>query len=93
MLQVAQRSLDQAKSAYEQAVNGYTAEERGIAKANVVKAKASIDTTQAQVDELVVKAPIASQVYQIPVEEGEVVTPGLPLISLVDLGDPWLGFS
>ena len=34
-LQASQRGLDQAKSAYEQAVNGYTAEERAIADANV----------------------------------------------------------
>jgi HlyD family secretion protein len=45
------------------------------------------------VDQLTITAPIASQVYQIPVEEGEVVTPGLPLLSLVDLSDTWLGFS
>jgi HlyD family secretion protein len=42
---------------------------------------------------MVVVAPIAAQVYQIPVEEGEVVTPGVPLLSLVDLADTWLGFS
>jgi HlyD family secretion protein len=27
------------------------------------------------------------------VEEGEVVLPGIPLLSLVDLGDTWIGFS
>jgi HlyD family secretion protein len=48
---------------------------------------------KALVDQLTVNAPIASQVYQIPVEEGEVVTPGVPLLSLVDLGDSWMGFS
>jgi HlyD family secretion protein len=92
-LQVAQRSLEQAKSAYEAAVNGYTAEERGIAQANVAKAKASIDTIKAQVDELVVKAPIAAQVYQIGAELGEYVSPGVPLLSLVDLSDVWLRFD
>jgi HlyD family secretion protein len=45
------------------------------------------------VDQLTVSAPVASQVYQIPAEEGEVVTPGVPLLSLVDLADTWLGFS
>ena len=45
------------------------------------------------VDQLTITAPIASEVYQIPVEEGEVVTPGLPLLSLVDLDDTWAGFS
>ena len=92
-LQVAQRSLDQAKLAYQQAVNGYTPEERGIARANVAKAQASIDTIQAEVDELVVKAPIAAQVYQIGSELGEYVSPGVPLLSLVDLGDVWLRFD
>jgi HlyD family secretion protein len=92
-LQVAQRTLDQAKSAYEEANNGDTAEERGIARANVAKAQASIDTIKAQVDELLVKAPISSQVYQIGAELGEYVSPGVPLLSLVDLNDVWLRFD
>jgi HlyD family secretion protein len=92
-LQVAQRTLDQAKSAYEEATNGYTAEERGIARANVAKAQASIDTIKASVDELLVKAPVASQVYQIGAELGEYVSPGVPLLSLVDLNDVWLRFD
>jgi hypothetical protein len=33
-------------------------------------------------DQLTITAPVASQVYQIPVEEGEVVTPGLPFGAL-----------
>jgi HlyD family secretion protein len=92
-LQVAQRTLDQAKSAYDEAVNGYTAEQRAIARANVATTQASIDTIQAQVDELVVKAPIAAQVYQIGAEVGEYVSPGVPLLSLVDLNDVWLRFD
>ena len=92
-LQVAQRGLDQAKAGLLAAVNGYTAEERGIARANVVKAQASIDTIKAQVNELVVKAPIAAQVYQIGGELGEYVSPGVPLLSLVDLSDVWLRFD
>ena len=91
--QVAQRSLDQAQSAYEEAVAGHTSEERGIARAAVAKAKASIDTIAAQVDELIVKAPAASQVYQIGAELGEYVSPGVPLLSLVDLSDIWLRFD
>jgi HlyD family secretion protein len=92
-LEVAQRGADQAKLAYQEAVAGYTAEERGIAHANVFKAQASIDTIKAQADELVVKAPVASQVYQIGAELGEYVSPGVPLLSLVDLSDVWLRFN
>src|SRR5262249_40083194 len=58
-----QRAVDQAKSAYEQAVNGYTNEEREIAVANVQKAVADIEAVQSIVDQMVVYAPVASQVY------------------------------
>jgi HlyD family secretion protein len=92
-LQVAQRSADQAKFAYQEAVNGYTPEQRSIARANLGQAKASIDTIEAQVNELIVRAPIAAQVYQIGAELGEYVSPGVPLLSLVDLGDVWLRFD
>ncbi|MET0431893.1 MAG: efflux RND transporter periplasmic adaptor subunit [Hyphomicrobium sp.] len=92
-LRSAQSGDEQAKLAYTEAVNGYTPEERAIARANVVQAQASIDTIQAQVNELTVKAPIAAQVYQIGAELGEYVSPGVPLLSLVDLGDVWVRFD
>jgi HlyD family secretion protein len=92
-LTTAQNRLQQANLAYEEAVRGFTPEEREIAEANVGKAAAKIETVKALVDQLSVAAPVASQVYQIPVEEGEVVTPGVPLLSLVDLNDTWVGFS
>jgi HlyD family secretion protein len=92
-LEVAKRAQDSAKLAYDEAINGATKEERGIAETNVLKAQASVDTIKADVDELVVKAPIASQVYQIGAEVGEYVSPGVPLLSLVDLNDVWLRFN
>jgi HlyD family secretion protein len=92
-LTLAQRRLEQTKLAYAEAVTGFTAEEHRIAEANVAKAEAKIDTIAALVSQLTIAAPIAAQVYRIPVEEGEVVTPGLPLMSLIDLADTWLGFS
>lgn len=92
-LDVANRSLEQAKLSYEEAVAGYTVEERGVAKANVAKAVSAIETLQAQVAELTVRAPSAAQVYQIGVEPGEYVSPGVPLMTLVDLGDLWLRFD
>src|SRR5262249_4096516 len=62
-LHASQRALDQAKSAYEQAVNGYTAEERAIAVANVNKAAADIESVQSIIDQMTIYAPTASQVY------------------------------
>jgi HlyD family secretion protein len=92
-LHESQRAVDQARSAYEQAVNGYTAEERQIAAANVGKALADIKAVQSIVDQMVVYAPVASQIYQRNVEPGEYVSPGVPLVTLIDLSDLWIHFD
>jgi len=86
-LDVATRTLEQANLAYREAVAGATPEERGVARANVAGAQATINVLQAKVDELTVKAPVNAQVYQVRAEVGEYVSPGVPLLSLVDLGD------
>src|SRR5499426_3796112 len=88
-----ERATDQARSAYEQAVNGYTKEEHEIAQANVQKAVADITAVQSIIDQMVVYAPVASQVYQRNVEPGEYVSPGVPLVTLIDLNDVWIHFD
>jgi HlyD family secretion protein len=92
-LHESERAVDQARSAYEQAVNGYTKEEREIAVANVGKALADIKAVQSIIDQMVVYAPVASQVYQRNIEPGEYVSPGVPLVTLIDLGDLWIHFD
>ena len=88
-----QRAADQAKSAYEQAVNGYTAEERQIAVANVQKAASDIAAVQSIIDQMVITAPVAAQVYKRNVEPGEYISPGVPLVTLIDLNDLWIHFD
>jgi HlyD family secretion protein len=88
-----ERAVDQATSAYQQAVNGYTKEERAIASTSVEKADADIQSVQSIIDQLAVYAPVASQVYQRNVELGEYVSPGAPLVTLIDLADVWIHFD
>ena len=92
-LHESERAVDQARSAYDQAVNGYTKEERDIARTNVEKANADIQAVQSLIDQLLVYAPVASQVYQRNVEPGEYVSPGVPLVTLIDLADVWIHFD
>jgi HlyD family secretion protein len=92
-LEEAQKAAEQAQSTYGQAVNGYTKEERQIAAANVQKAVADIDSVQSIIDQMVVYAPVASQVYKRNVEPGEFISPGVPLITLIDLNDMWIHFD
>src|SRR5262245_801601 len=92
-LHQSQRAEDQARSDYTEAVNGYTREEREIAIANVGKAEADIKAVQSIIDQMVVYAPVASQVYQRNVNPGEYVSPGVPLVTLIDLNDMWVRFD
>jgi HlyD family secretion protein len=88
-----QRAVDQAQSAYDQAVNGYTKEEHEIAEATVGKAVADIKAVQSIIDQMVVYAPVPSQVYKRNVEPGEYVSPGVPLVTLINLDDVWVHFD
>ena len=92
-LHEAQRAVDQARSAYEQAVNGYTKEEHEIAEADVGKAIADIKAVQSLIDQMVIYAPVASQVYQRHAEPGEYIAVGVPLVTLIDLNDLWIHFD
>jgi HlyD family secretion protein len=74
-------------------VAGFTREDLAIAQAKVESAQADVQTLKSLVDQMVVVAPAASQVFRIPVEDGEFVLPGVPLISLVDLNDMWVQFD
>ena len=46
---------------------------------------ADIEAVQSIIDQMVVYAPVASQVYQRNVDPGEYVSPGVPLVTLIDL--------
>lgn len=92
-LTLAERTLDQSRLAYQEAVAGFTREDLAIAQAKVASAQADVQTLRALVDQMVVVAPADSQVFRIPVEDGEFVLPGVPLISLVDLHDMWVQFD
>ena len=92
-LTLAERTLDQARFAYNEAVAGFTREDLNIALAKVDSAQADVDTLKALVNQMTVVAPADSQVFRIPVEAGEFVLPGVPLITLVDLSDMWVQFD
>lgn len=92
-LQGAQRGYDQARLSYEEALAGFTREEHASAEAKVKRAQAAVATLLTSIDELVIAAPVGSQVYQIAIEPGEVVAPGVPILSLIDPRDVWLRFD
>jgi HlyD family secretion protein len=81
-----------AKAVYDMALGGARAEDRASASAMVGVADGAVAEVESYVRETKVHAPAAGQVYRRNLEPGEMVAPGLPIVTLVDLDDVWAVF-
>lgn len=79
----AQRDLAQAR--LDQVKAGATSAQIDAAKANVSQAQAAVEAAQAALNEATLLAPFDGSIAQLNVEAGQVVGPGLPIVSLADL--------
>lgn len=61
-----------------------------MARARVKAAKARVREVEATLDDTRIVSPASGTIIAKLVEEGEVVTPGIPLLTLVDLDDLYL---
>ena len=92
-LHESQRAVDQADRPTSRRSTATRKRSARSPRLNVGKALADIKAVQSIIDQMVVYAPVASQVYQRNVEPGEYVSPGVPLVTLIDLGDLWIHFD
>ena len=81
------------KAAYAEAVAGPTKEERGIADANLIDARASAETTAAQVRETSLTSPADGVIKTVVGELGEIVRPGQTVVTIVPRERPWFTFT
>jgi len=82
---VARQSVDRAEQVAQSASAQVVA-----AKANAVRAARTVETLTSQWDKTVLRAPRAGTVTEVYLEPGETVTPGLSILQLADLTDPWM---
>lgn len=61
------------------------AQTRELAEAEVAQAKAALDLAQINLDEATIEAPISGIVVEKFVDEGDMVGPGKPLITIADI--------
>jgi HlyD family secretion protein len=81
-----------AKAIYDMAQSGARTEDKASAAAMVGVADGAVAEVEAYLRETKVHAPAAGQVYRRNLEPGEMVAPGLPIVTLVDLDDVWAVF-
>lgn len=91
--QAAMKMARAAKAIYEMAVEGARAEDKKAARGIEKQAGGVVDEVQSYLSETEIKAPADAEVVDIAADPGELVTPGFPVFSLVDLSDVWVVFN
>jgi HlyD family secretion protein len=91
--EVAQSSERAAKATFDLAVAGFREEDTLAAAAKLEQASAAVEELEALVAELKLTSPIEGELQDRIVEEGELVSPGLPVVSIVNLQDVWMTFN
>jgi HlyD family secretion protein len=79
-----------AKETYEMAEQGARVEDKAAAEALVQQAKAATAEVQTYLDDAVIKAPMDGTVTQLNVNEGELVSSGMPLATLTSNKKPYV---
>lgn len=88
--EVADAQTQSAGEYYNLMNEGTRIEDIQLAEAQVQQAEAVLKNAQIQLDDTVIKAPVAGQVALKSVDVGEVITIGQPLFSIANLADTWI---
>lgn len=89
----AREAAGAAKASYDMAIAGARQEDKTTAMASVAKSAALVSEVRAYLDETHLSAPIDGEVTECIVHPGEIISPGYPLVSMVDRSDIWVSFN
>ncbi len=87
------RRVESAQAQLDLSRAGASPEDRALAAAQVAQAEATLAQRQADLDELIVIAPMAGEISARLIEPGENIGPGAPLFTIVDLDSAWFTFN
>lgn len=82
-----------AKSQYDMAVNGASAEDKEAAKALVERALGAMQEVEGYLGELYLTSPANGVVSETFPKTGELVGTGAPIMTITDLSDMWFTFN
>jgi HlyD family secretion protein len=91
--QVSVSTTKAAKATYDMTVNGARKEDKQLAQAMMDKAEGAVAEVEAYLKETELTAPISGEATSIVPKTGELITPGFPIITIVDLKDVWVTFN
>jgi len=82
-----------ARAQYELALNGFRKEQRTAAAETTRGTAAIVEEVSALAADITLKSPISAEVDKLVLHEGELASPGFPVMSLVNLDDVWVVFN
>lgn len=91
--QAAMQTANAAKATWQKARNGARTEDKMASGAMVKNARGMIQEVNSYKKETSIYAPLNAEVADIIAEEGELVSAGYPVVTLVDLEDIWVVFN
>lgn len=91
--QAAMQTANAAKATWQKARNGARTEDKMASGAMVKNARGMIQEVNSYKKETSIYAPLNAEVADIIAEEGELVSAGYPVVTLVDLEDTWVVFN
>ncbi|MBY0403799.1 MAG: efflux RND transporter periplasmic adaptor subunit, partial [Cyanobacteria bacterium] len=86
---IARSQLASVKAQYQKLVKGAKKEELEIANATIEQAQSVLTALEAQLSELSITAPIDGMITILSVNEGELVSPNRPVVSIIDYSHLW----
>lgn len=89
-MKAARETANAAKAIWQKAEKGAREEDKAAAAAMVKRAEAAIAEVEAYLQETTINAIADGEVSGVNVEEGELVSTGFPVVTLLDLNDIWV---
>ena len=86
----AREATGAARARYELVRSGMRAEDRAAASADLRRAEGAVTEATTYVEDNALRSAVDGQVMIKVVEQGELVSPGLPVLTVVDLSDQWI---
>jgi HlyD family secretion protein len=89
-LRANREGAEAAKAQYDLATAGTRSEDRAAAYADLRRAEGAVAEAESYVNENELRSAVNGQVLVKIIEQGELVSPGQPVITIVDLSDQWV---
>jgi len=92
-LDEAKTKYDTAKEQYQMLLRGSRIEDKASAAANVRKAQSATKEVNSYLTESKIISPIDGIFTEVNAEEGELIGPGFPVITIIDNNNTWVTFN